>query len=261
MARSPSARKPKPVVEGAGDRLHKRIAASGLCSRRAAEELIRQGRVEVNGQIVVEMGVKVGPDDTVRVDGAPVGVSKICTLIMNKPVGFLTTLSDPQGRPTVKKLLPKLDAMVKPVGRLDMESDGLLLFTNDGLLAQRLTHPRYGVEKEYHATVSGTPDEKSLNKLREGVYIIEGGKTAPARVKILHTGQKSNTTVLSITIHEGRKRQVRLMCEAIGNPVITLRRVRIGPLILKNLPPGACRLLGKKEVDKLKELVGLKSAE
>ncbi len=204
------------------------------------------------------MGVKVGPEDEVRVDGNPVGFSKICTLIMNKPVGYLTTLSDPQGRPTVKKLLPKMDAVVKPVGRLDMESEGLLLFTNDGFLAQKLTHPRFGVEKEYNAVVTGTPDEKALTKLREGVYIEEGGKTAPARVKVLHGGQKQNTSVISITIHEGRKRQVRLMCEAVGHPVISLRRIRIGPLILKNLPPGACRLLGKKEVDKLRELVGLK---
>lgn len=261
MARNSTARKPRPSPEEPSERLHKRIAASGLCSRRAAEELIRQARVQVNGQIVLEMGVKVGPTDEVRVDGNAVGYSKICTLIMNKPVGFLTTLSDPQGRPTVKKLLPKLDSVVKPVGRLDMESEGLLLFTNDGFLAQRLTHPRYGIEKEYHALVSGTPDEKALNKLREGVYIEEGGKTAPARAKLLHSGQKSNSSVVDITIHEGRKRQVRLMCEAIGHPVITLRRIRIGPLILKNLPPGACRLLGKKEVDKLKELVGLKPEE
>jgi pseudouridine synthase len=219
--------------------------------------MIRQGRVEVNGKIVIEMGVKVGPDDTVRVDGRQVGVSKLSTLVMNKPVGFLTTLSDPQGRATVKSLLPKMDAVVKPVGRLDLDSDGLLLFTNDGLLAQRLTHPRFGVDKEYHAVVTGAPDEKALNRLREGVYIEEGGKTAPAKVKLLHAGTKSNSTVLDITIHEGRKRQVRLMCEAIGHPVISLRRVRIGPIILKNLPSGACRKLGKKEVDKLRELVGL----
>jgi pseudouridine synthase len=259
MPRSSSDRRPKKSSAAIGERLHKRIAASGLCSRRAAEELIRQARVEVNGQIVVEMGVKVCPEDVVRVDGVPVGSSKLTTLIMNKPAGYVTTMSDPQGRPTVKSLLPRMDAVVKPVGRLDMETDGLLLFTNDGPLAQRLTHPRYSVEKEYRAVVDGIPDEKALNRLREGVYIQEGGKTAPAKVRLLSGTPGQRSAVLTIVIHEGRKRQVRLMCEAVGHPVISLKRVRIGPLVLKNLPAGACRLLGMKEVDKLREMVGLNS--
>lgn len=239
------------------ERLHKRIAASGLCSRRAAEELIREGRVEVNGEVVIEMGVKVSPEDEVRVDGRPIGVAKAYTLIMNKPVGYLTTLSDPQGRPTVKKLLPTLGALVKPVGRLDMDTEGLLLFTNDGLLAQRLAHPRFGVEKEYQATVQGIPEEEALDRLRKGVYIEEGGKTAPAKVQRVHEDRRHGTAVLRITIHEGRKRQVRLMFEAIGHPVLALKRIRIGPLVLKNLPAGACRMLGKVELDKLRQLVGL----
>ncbi|HEY3782835.1 MAG TPA: pseudouridine synthase [Fimbriimonadaceae bacterium] len=237
--------------------MHKRIAASGLCSRRAAEELISQGRVQVNGEYVREMGVKVSPDDEVRVDGNPVGVTKTFTLIMNKPVGYVTTLFDPQGRQTVKKLLPKLDAMLKPVGRLDMDSEGLLLFTNDGQLAQRLTHPRFGIEKEYECVVGGIPEEAELEKLRKGIWITEGGKTAPAKVEVTNPGRRASTTMVRITIHEGRKRQVRLMFEAIGHEVLTLKRVRIGPLVLKNLPPSACRMLGKKEVDKLKSMVGL----
>jgi 23S rRNA pseudouridine2605 synthase len=209
----------------------------------------------VNGVTVSEMGVKVGPDDEVRVDGTLLTSAKMYTLVMNKPVGYITTLDDPQRRPTVKTLLPALDVQVKPVGRLDMETEGLLLFTNDGQLAQRLTHPRYGVEKEYQATVAGVPDEAALEKLRKGVWIEEGGKTAPAKVQLLHS--KADKSVLRITIHEGRKRQVRLMCLAIGHPVQDLKRTRIGPLILKGMPPGSCRMLGKGEVDKLKELVGL----
>ena len=183
--------------------------------------------------------------------------TKTYTLIMNKPIGYVTTLFDPQGRPTVKKLLPEIEAMLKPVGRLDMDSEGLLLFTNDGKLAQRLTHPRYGVEKEYEAVVSGIPREENLDRLRKGIWIEEGGKTAPAKVQAVNPGRKAQSTLVRITIHEGRKRQVRLMFEAIGHPVISLKRIRIGPLVLKNLPAGACRMLGKKEVDKLKSVVGL----
>jgi 23S rRNA pseudouridine2605 synthase len=239
------------------ERLHKRIAASGLCSRRAAEKIILEGRVLVNGKVVTEMGIKVGPEDEVRVDGNPIDVAKPYTLIMNKPVGYLTTLSDPQRRQTVAQLLPNLDFQVKPVGRLDMDSEGLLLFTNDGALAQRLTHPRFGVDKEYHVLVTGTPTEEELARLRKGIWIEEGGKTAPAKVEYLRTEKKSANSMMKIVIHEGRKRQVRLMFEAIGHPVLSLRRVRFGPLVLKNLPPGACRMLGKKEVDKLKEMVKL----
>ena len=239
------------------ERLHKRIAASGLCSRRAAEDLIREGRVQVNGKTVTEMGVKVSPEDEIKVDGKTLATAKIYTLLMNKPVGYLTTLSDPQKRRTVQQLLPQLDVQVKPVGRLDMDSEGLLLFTNDGALAQRLTHPRYGIEKEYQVTVRGIPTEQSLEKLRKGVYIEEGGKTAPAKVQRVHDDSRKGACVLRITIHEGRKRQVRLMCEAVGHPVQSLRRIRIGPLVLKDLPPGACRSLSKVEIDKLKKLVGL----
>ena len=239
------------------ERLHKRIAASGLCSRRSAEQLISQGRVQVNGEIVTEMGIKVRPEDEVRVDGDLIGTARVCTLIMNKPPGYVTTLSDPQRRPTVLQLLPDLGVQIKPVGRLDMDTEGLLLFTNDGELAHRLTHPRYGVQKEYQAVVSGIPNEDALKRLREGVYIEEGGKTAPAGAELVHADRKKNSAVLRITIHEGRKRQVRLMCEAVGHPVISLRRIRFGSLVLKNLAPGECRMLGMKEIGQLKRLVKL----
>lgn len=233
-----------------------RIAHSGLCSRRAAERLIQEGRVEVNGELVTEMGVKVADSDEVRVDGRPVTVAKEYTVVLNKPVGVVTTLSDPQGRPTVRGLLPDYGVPLKPVGRLDMDTEGLILATNDGDLAQRLSHPSFGVEKEYLAIVQGEPAQKALDQLRKGVF-VEGRKTAPARIEVIHYDSAADTTGLRITIHEGRKRQVRLMCEFVGHPVKTLRRTRYGPLHLRGLRKGECRLLGKKEVNELRRLVGL----
>lgn len=239
-----------------GERLHVRIAHSGLCSRRAAEKLILEGRVTVNDRIVAQMGVKVMPDDDVRVDGVPVTAAKIYTIVMNKPTGVVTTLSDPQGRPTIVRYLPQYGVQLKPVGRLDMETEGLLVCTNDGELALRLAHPKYGVEKEYQAVVLGIPDEKALQKLKDGVF-VEGRKTLPARVEVVHVEPKSNTTGLRITIHEGRKRQIRLMCEFVGHPVQSLKRIRYGPLYVRGLRAGECKLLGKKEVDELRRMVGL----
>ena len=202
------------------------------------------------------MGVKVSDTDRVFVDDRPLKETKTYTLLMNKPIGYVTTMKDPHGRRTVIELLPDMGATLRPVGRLDMDSEGLLLFTNDGELANRLTHPRYGLEKEYEVIVEGSPAEASLDKLRKGIWIVEGGKTAPAKVEKVQTPERT-TSVLRITIHEGRKRQVRLMFEAIGHPVRSLKRVRIGPLKLHQLPRGGCRMLGKMEVDKLKKIVGL----
>jgi 23S rRNA pseudouridine2605 synthase len=238
------------------ERLHVRIAHSGLCSRRAAEKLILEARVTVNGDIVAELGFKVAPDDDVRVDGQPIRAAKHYTVILNKPAGIVTTLSDPQGRPTVVKYLPDYGVQLKPVGRLDMDTEGLLLVTNDGELANRLAHPRYGVEKEYQAIVKGIPNDEALERLRTGVF-VEGRKTAPAKVEVIHAEAKTQTTGLRITIHEGRKRQVRLMGDAIGHPVMSLKRIRYGPLRVKGMRVGEARLLGKKEVDDLRKLVGL----
>ncbi len=237
-------------------RLHVYIAHSGLCSRRAAEKLIEEGRVEVNGELVLEMGVKVGPEDEVRVDGNPVRVAKHYTVLLNKPTGIVTTLSDPQRRPTIVKLLPDYGVQLKPIGRLDMDSEGLLICTNDGDLAHRLAHPSFGIEKEYVAIVEGIPEEKALRDLRRGVF-IEGKRTSPAQVEVIHAEPKKGTTGLKIVIHEGRKRQIRIMCELVGHPVRSLRRVRIGPLRVKGMRPGECRLLGKEEVNELRTLVGL----
>jgi 23S rRNA pseudouridine2605 synthase len=228
-----------------------------MCSRRAAEKLIQEGRVQVNGETVREMGTKVTEDDVVSVDGIPVGVAKNYTVLLHKPTGVVTTLMDPQRRPTIVKFLPDYGVQLKPVGRLDMDTEGLLLCTNDGELANRLAHPRYGIEKEYQAIVIGIPDDKALQKLREGVY-VEGRKTAPARVEVIHAEPKTNTTGLRITIHEGRKRQVRLMCDSVGHPVQSLKRVRIGPLKLRGMRAGEARLLGKQEVDELRRMVGLR---
>lgn len=246
--------------EPEGVRLHVRIAHSGLTSRRQAEEMIRQGRVTVNGQIVDQQGFKTFDSDDIRVDGHLIVKQKPVTVVLNKPVGLITTLSDPQGRPTIVKLIPKLGVVLKPVGRLDKDTEGLLILTSDGELAHRLAHPRYGVEKEYEAIVQGLPDESDLDKLRKGIY-IEGGKTKPAKVSVIHAEPSTETTSLRITIHEGRNRQVRRMCMAINHPVIRLRRTRLGPLKVKGMAPGECRNVSKVDLDKLREAVGLTDEE
>ncbi len=252
---SPKAKLDRPVQDDR-ERLHVRIAKSGLCSRRAAEELIRQGRVTVNSEPVSIMGMKVSDDDEVAVDGIPVSAAKIYTLVLYKPKGCVTTLRDPQGRATIARYLPDMGVQLKPVGRLDMDTEGLLVCTNDGELANRLAHPRYGVEKEYQAIVEGITSDRALEKLRKGVW-IEGGKTSSAKVEVIHAEEKKQTTGLKITIHEGRKRQVRLMCEAVGHPVISLKRLRYGPLKIKGMRAGEARMLGQQEVDELRKLVGL----
>lgn len=242
------------------ERLHKFIASAGLCSRRAAEELIRAGRVEVNGETVSELGIKVGDEDEVRVDGEVIRPQRKHYVLLNKPRGVVTTMRDPQNRPTILRHVPDLGVALKPVGRLDMDSEGLLLLTNDGELAARLTHPRYGVEKEYVAIVRGEVGEKALARLRKGVF-IEGGKTAPAKVEAGRYDPKRGTTRLTLVLHEGRNRQVRLMGEAVGHPVVDLRRTRIAFLRLRDLPPGGCRALTKAEVASLRSLVGLSEAK
>lgn len=238
------------------ERLHVRIAHAGICSRRAAEQLILQGRVVVNDQIVAELGYKVSPNDQVRVDGQLLRTVSLYTVAINKPTGVLTTMSDPQGRPTIVKYLPDYGVPLKPVGRLDMDTEGLLLCTNDGELANRLAHPRYGVEKEYQAIVRGLPSEQAIEALRNGV-VIEGRRTAPAHVEVIHAEPKTQTTGLRIVIHEGRKRQVRMMCEAVGHPVMSLKRTRYAFLRVKGMRTGEARLLGKQEVNELRRLVRL----
>lgn len=236
------------------ERLHKFLARCGVASRRKAEEMIREGAVEVNGEIVIEMGVMVGPDDAVRVNGRGIARERELYLMMNKPKGYLTTTSDEHGRRTVMDLLPELSGTLKPVGRLDLDTEGLLLFTNDGELAARLTHARYGVEKEYVVKVHGKIEPDKIAKLRGGVW-IEGGKTKPIGVELVH--QNERESVMRFTLHEGRNRQIRRMCDAVGHGVVSLRRDRFAFLTTKGMALGECRMIGQKDVLRLKSMVKL----
>jgi 23S rRNA pseudouridine2605 synthase len=236
-----------------GERLQKILAQAGLGSRRACEELIAQGRVRVNGEVAT-LGTRADPEnDAIEVDGARIGVAQgLVHYLLNKPAGVVTTASDPQRRPTVVGLVPA-DPRVYPIGRLDADTEGLLLLTNDGELAHRLTHPSFGVDKEYLAGVDGRPTRGALRRLREGVE-LEDGPTAPAKVSLV------GDRLLRITIHEGRKRQVRRMCEAVGLPVRRLVRVRIGPIADRRLAPGEWRALEPDEVRALERAAALPSS-
>lgn len=229
------------------ERLQKIISAAGITSRRASEELILAGRVAVNGSIVTELGSKADPvTDIVTVDGKPLTIaSKKLYILLNKPVGYLTTLDDPEGRPLVTDLLKDIGERVYPVGRLDYNTEGLLLLTNDGEWANQLMHPRHEVEKEYHVRVRGKVHKSQLDQLAGGVE-IEGRKTAQARICMIKDGEQNDW--FSITIHEGRNRQVRRMCEAVSLSVVRLRRVRYGTLSLGALKPGEFRFLTEVEV-------------
>ena len=224
-----------------GERLQKVLAAAGIGSRRHCEELIADGRVEVNGETAI-LGRRVDPEsDRVTVDGVPVAVRPgLVYYLLNKPAGVVSTASDPEGRPTVVQMVPD-EPRVYPVGRLDAATEGLLLLTNDGDLAHRLTHPSFGVEKEYLAWVEGQPRAGALRRLRDGVE-LDDGPTAPAKVSLVEP------EVIRITIHEGRNRQVRRMADAVGHPVRRLVRTRIGALRTGTLAPGEWRELTQDEV-------------
>jgi 23S rRNA pseudouridine2605 synthase len=236
------------MAEGEGERLQKVLARVGLGSRRTCEDLIAEERVRVNGEIA-ELGRRVDPEvDLVEVDGAPIGIRPgLVHYLLNKPAGVITTASDPQGRPTVLELVPA-EPRVFPVGRLDLDTEGLLLLTNDGELANRIAHPSHGVEKEYLAQVEGTPSRGALRTLRQGVD-LDDGPTAPAEVALVDGG------LVRLVIHEGRNRQVRRMLEAVGHPVTRLIRTRIGPLADRRLAPGAWRPLEPKELRALEAAV------
>jgi 23S rRNA pseudouridine2605 synthase len=238
--------------EEPSERLQKVLARAGFGSRRACEEIISAGRVRVNGELAT-LGRRVNvTSDSVAVDGVRIGVLPgLVHYLLNKPRGVMTTADDPQGRPTVTELVPD-NPRVFPVGRLDADSEGLLFMTNDGELAQRLTHPSFGVEKEYLAQVEGVPGRAALRLLRNGVD-LEDGLSAPARVGVVGDARDG---VLRIVVHEGRNRQVRRMCDAIGHPVRRLVRVRVGPIALRDLGPGAWRELSAKEVRSLSEAAG-----
>ena len=238
------------------ERLQKILAQSGIASRRSSEKLIAEGRVTVNGRTVLEMGTKADPAvDDIRVDGRRLkGAERQRYILLYKPAGFVTTRSDPQRRRTVIDLLSGVREYVYPVGRLDYDTEGLLLLTNDGDLAARLTHPRHGVERTYEARVAGMPDHNAIERLRRGIP-LDGRRTLPADVVLLNkapatrlAGRKEPEGILLITIREGRNRQVRRMCEAVGHPVKKLIRKRIGPLGDRQLKPGEWRDLTAAEV-------------
>ncbi len=227
-------------------RLAKFLAGAGVASRRASEEIIRGGRVTVEGTVVTDPARDVGEGAAVAVDGRPVAPAReLVVYAVNKPAGVVSTARDPQGRPTVVSLVERPGARLYPVGRLDIDTTGLILLTNDGELANRLTHPRYEVPKTYRVVVARAPVRApALEALRRGVE-LEDGMTSPAKVARV----AANT--LELTIHEGRKRQVKRMCEAVGHPVRRLERVRFGPLELGSLAPGAYRRLSGAEVEAL----------
>jgi 23S rRNA pseudouridine2605 synthase len=228
-------------AEGEGERLQKILARVGVASRRASEELIAKGRVTVNGETAI-LGRRVDiTTDRVEIDGTPIPIAPgLVHLLLNKPKGVVSTADDPQGRPTVIDLVPD-EPRLFPVGRLDQDTEGLLILTNDGELTHRLTHPSFGVEKEYLAHVQGEPTRGTLRKLREGVELSDG-ITAPAEASLVAPN------LLRLVIHEGRNRQVRRMCEAVGHPVERLVRTRIGPLADRRLKPGTWRALSVDEV-------------
>jgi 23S rRNA pseudouridine2605 synthase len=237
------------------ERLQKIIAAAGVASRRKAEELITSGRVQVNGKMVTELGTKADPErDHIRVDGKLLhGPERYSYIVLNKPKGYVTTVSDPEKRPTVMDLVRSVRGRVYPVGRLDWASEGLLLLTNDGELANALMKASSNVSKTYVVKVAGQPEESKLEKLRRGVSIAEKGgrrvRTAPARIKLIREG---DNPWLEVTIVEGRNRQVRKMFEEVGHHVEKIRRVQYGPLSL-DVPPGEFRSLSLEEVAKLKK--------
>jgi 23S rRNA pseudouridine2605 synthase len=242
------------------ERLQKVLAARGVASRRAAEEMILEGRVRVDGQVARELGTKVDPQRAeIRVDGKVLQRPRPRYFVLNKPRGYLTTASDPEGRRTVYDLLSPADRRdrVFPVGRLDMDSEGLLLLTNDGEFANRIAHPRYRIDKEYHAFVTGHPSPGALEQIRRGGFMLDGGRTSPAQVEVLE--QSGQTTLLRVIIHEGRRRQVRRIMEEIGHPVQRLRRVRLGPLTLAGLPAAGYRPLTAGELLRLRQLVRLET--
>ena len=239
-------------------RLQKILSAAGVASRRTAETLIEQGRVTVNGKVVTELGTRAEQSiDEIKVDGRRLPRAKANQyILLNKPRGYITSRSDPKHRPTVIDLLAKggVHGYIYPVGRLDYDSEGLLLLTSDGELAARLTHPRHGVAREYEVRVRGVPDQHALDRLARGVT-IDGRRTATAEVRLgrVYDAESGPQGILSLVIHEGRNRQVRKMLDAIGHPVVQLRRVRIGPIADDRLKLGQFRSLTSGEIAALKK--------
>ena len=237
-------------------RLNKFLAQAGVASRRKADELIRSGRVKIDGKVVTDLGLKIDPEkQRVEIDGQLVRLEPKVYYLFYKPAGYLTALSDPHGRPTIKKFLKKIPYRVFPVGRLDKDTEGLLLLTNDGELAHRLLHPRHGIMRVYQAQVKGHPQEPLLKRLLQEGIEVEGRRIWPKAIKLL--GKTKETTTFEVTVGEGRKREVRKLFAAIGHPVIKLKRTKFGPLALTGLRTGEIRPLTLKELKALKRACGL----
>ena len=232
-------------------RLQKYLALCGVASRRGAESLIAGGKVCVNGAVVTEMGVKVNAKDRITVNGEPVRLEKKkYYILLNKPAGVLSSVRDNRGRPCVTELVEGVDARLYPVGRLDYDTTGLLILTNDGDFMQRVTHPSFEIWKTYQAVVKGTPNETDVRKFAEGI-VLEDGKTLPAVLDVV--GYKGNNAVVEVSLREGKNRQVRRMLDRIGHPVRSLQRIRFGNLELGDLKPGKWRHLRAEELEKLTE--------
>ncbi|MGD9678075.1 MAG: pseudouridine synthase [Vulcanibacillus sp.] len=236
------------------ERLQKIISQAGITSRRKAEQLILEGKVTVNGEIVKELGVKSDPGkDDIRINGEQIFIDKErIVIIFNKPTKVITSMNDPQNRKKVIDFI-NISERVYPVGRLDFETEGLLVLTNDGDLAYRLMHPKYGIEKTYEVIVNSVPNENDINKLRTGI-MLKDGITLPAKVRIVER-LSDRRTKLSITIHEGRNRQVRKMCKAVNLEIESLKRISYGFLTLDGLAVGEYRFLSNKEIEKLKNFI------
>ncbi|MCU9613750.1 rRNA pseudouridine synthase [Caldibacillus lycopersici] len=235
------------------ERLQKVIAHAGIASRRKAEELIKEGRVTVNGKVVTELGIKVTPKDEIEVNGVKIEGEEPVYFLFYKPRGVITSVNDEKGRKTVMEFFPQVKQRIYPVGRLDYDTSGLLIMTNDGEFANLLMHPKFETDKTYVAKVKGIPNREDLKKLQKGVR-LEDGMTAPARVKFLSSDRKKNTAIVEITIHEGRNRQVRRMFDSIGFPVLKLKRERFSFLTLHGLNPGDSRVLTPHEIKQLRTI-------
>ncbi|MFD3446156.1 23S rRNA pseudouridine(2605) synthase RluB [Microbacteriaceae bacterium 4G12] len=235
------------------ERLQKVIAQAGIASRRKAEELIQQGKVKVNGKVVTELGTKVGKNDKIEVDNVPIQKEEPVYFLLYKPTGVISTVSDDKGRKVVTDFFPLIRQRIFPVGRLDYDTSGLLLMTNDGDFANVLMHPKHEIEKVYVAKIKGQLNNEKIRMLEKGV-MLEDGKTAPAQLKILSSDRRKETGVVQITIHEGRNRQVRRMFAAVGCEVVKLKRERYAFLDLAGLRPGDARALSPHEIKQLRTL-------
>ncbi len=238
------------------ERLQKFLAESGIASRRKSEQLILEGKIKVNGKIVTELGTKINPEkDVVEYNGKKIQKeNKKVYILLNKPIGYVTTVKDQFKRDTVMELIKGVKERIVPVGRLDMYTSGALLLSNDGEFVNKVTHPKHEIEKTYNATVAGKVTKEDVEKLTKGVEIEENSEiyvTKPAKVKILKIDEEKNLSRIQITIHEGKNREVRKMCESIGKKVLALHRTKIGNIDVKNLQLGKWRYLTEKEVQNL----------